>query len=245
MDSFLLSIDDTDNLDSPGTGHVLADIGDILESKGLGIPSRISRHQLFVHPDVPYTSHNSAMCTILTGVTDQKNLISVVEAELISRAAEGSDPGICCVAEHAILDTGPLLAWGKRAKRELLTKDEAYSTARSCGLYLNELGGTGDGIIGALAGVSLRLGGSDGRFRGRIPVAPGTDNFSVAELLALPEVDTVINIETRENVPLEDIVIRPVDIKTVLLNGRSVLPVRSFENVWRCLSRAETKEMFS
>ncbi len=244
---YFLSIDDTDNESSPGTGHVLEAIGKVLESKGLGKPSRISRHQLFVHPDIPYTSHNSAMCMVLKDVADQASLISVTEEELVRRAAEGSDPGICCAGLFDVVDTNTLLSWGMRAKMEVLTMEEAYRTAGSCGLYLNELGGSGDGIIGALAGVALRLGGSDGRFRGRIPVSIdfGDKNCTAEALLAIPEVDACCCADTRAPVPDSDPVLSPSEIKTVLLNGKSVLPLRRSGDIWRCLTREETKEMFA
>ena len=57
-----ICIDDTDNLESIGTGHLAARLAADLEEKNWGKSSFITRHQLFVHPDVPYTSHNSAMC---------------------------------------------------------------------------------------------------------------------------------------------------------------------------------------
>lgn len=58
MSTFLISFDDTDNLQTLGTGHVLARFLD-------GLPYEtgfITRHQLFVDERVPFTSHNSAMC---------------------------------------------------------------------------------------------------------------------------------------------------------------------------------------
>ncbi len=245
MDDYYLSIDDTDNETSPGTGHVLEAMGQLLESNGLAKPSRISRHQLFVHPDVPYTSHNSAMCMILTEVDDPDNLISAAEGALVSHAAERSDPGICCSSMATIVDTETLLAWGRRAKKEVLTKGEAYRTAKRCGLYLNEHGGTGDGIIGALAGVSLRLGGNDGRFRGRITVNFGSESCRAGEFLNLPEVDACCDVDTLNAVSDEVRVYCPSDIKTVLMNGKSVLPLRRSGDIWRCLTREETKEVFA
>ena len=58
----LISIDDTDNLESCGTGELATQISQTIAEQGWGTCSYITRHQLLVHPDVPYTSHNSAMC---------------------------------------------------------------------------------------------------------------------------------------------------------------------------------------
>lgn len=61
-----------------------------------------------------------------------------------------------------------LCAFGRRAQEVVCTKDEAYELARSIPwVHLSEHGGTGQGVIGALAGVGLRLSGDDGRFRGK------------------------------------------------------------------------------
>ncbi len=61
---------------------------------------------------------------------------------------------MCCVPKNT------------RTLMILLTKQEAYMLANTTGVHLSENGGTGDGIVGALAGTGLRLDGNDGRFRG-------------------------------------------------------------------------------
>ena len=61
--TLLICMDDTDSLDSPGTGEVLEELLARLAEEGLGRGSFITRHQLLVHPDIPYTSHNSSMCS--------------------------------------------------------------------------------------------------------------------------------------------------------------------------------------
>lgn len=59
---FYLCIDDTDNLNSIGTGTIAEQILKKIIEKGFGPCSLVTRHQLFIHPDIPYTSHNSSMC---------------------------------------------------------------------------------------------------------------------------------------------------------------------------------------
>ena len=58
----LITLDDTDHKGTPGTGHLAEALRKELESLYGATTSRITRHQLFVHADIPYTSHNSAMC---------------------------------------------------------------------------------------------------------------------------------------------------------------------------------------
>ena len=53
--------------------------------------------------------------------------------------------------------------WGLRCKRELVTQSEARQIAADHGIYLEGLGGTEDGVIGALAAVGLMATKNDGR----------------------------------------------------------------------------------
>ena len=49
----LVCIDDTDNLESRGTGQLSQLFAEAIEKKGWGACTSISRHQLFVHEDIP------------------------------------------------------------------------------------------------------------------------------------------------------------------------------------------------
>ena len=90
MSRFYLSFDDTDNLNTLGTGHLLQDFLDSLPWQ----TSFISRHQLFVHPNVPFTSHNSAMCAIVEGEVTGEELIALGSRYLETHLADGADPGL-------------------------------------------------------------------------------------------------------------------------------------------------------
>lgn len=72
---------------------------------------------------------------------------------------EGSDPGLCM----AIRVPAAVEYFGRRCKKELVTSTEARNLAWKHGIYLEGLGGTEDGIIGALAAVGLAASGLDGR----------------------------------------------------------------------------------
>jgi hypothetical protein len=54
-------------------------------------------------------------------------------------------------------------AFSLRCKREVVTQDEAREIAKRADCYLEGLGGTEQGVIGALAAVALVAGGEDGR----------------------------------------------------------------------------------
>ncbi len=103
----LISIDDTDNLESPGTGALASQIAADLESNGWGKSSFITRHQLLVHPDIPYTSHNSAMCFSAEIEADcLEQVISHSAGFLARESAEGSDPGLCVAVIDRLPESG-------------------------------------------------------------------------------------------------------------------------------------------
>ncbi len=158
---FLIGIDDTDNLDSRGTGFRARTLGAALAESGLARLHSITRHQLLVHPDIRYTSHNSSACLLV----DADDAVSVLggfcRAFLLAESAAGSDAGLCIAARGAADDA--VQAFGARAKREVLTPAEATALAVRAGLLLEGLTGDGGGVIGALAAVGLRATGDDGR----------------------------------------------------------------------------------
>lgn len=79
------------------------------------------------------------------------------------------------------VDKAALIAYGKDVKRKFLTKNDAYTIAKKTGVYLNEAGGTGDGVIGALAGIGLRLWGNDGTLKGQLPQFAEGQTYSVKD----------------------------------------------------------------
>ena len=228
--NLLICIDDTDNLNAPGTGKLAARLGEQLQELGLGSPGRITRHQLYVHPDVPYTSHNSTMCMDFIGAQERLNEIISYASDFLRReSAEGADPGLA-VAMTSLLhdDNGAFLDYGQRAKCSVLSKGDAWEMAGKMGIHLSEHGGTGDGIIGALAGIALRWGGNDGRFRGKFRFGCPVVSKSAEELLAHPMVDRIVNIEQGEDVLTGVIEISDKEyIKTAYKDFQSVLCVKS------------------
>lgn len=157
----LIAIDDTDNKQSRGTGFLARTLAVRLENAGLAKISGITRHQLFVHEDIPFTSHNSAACIASEG--NEIGKINYLCRSLIrSESATGSDPGLCIAGEDLVDED--VIGWGRRAKKEVLALPEAQKLAAQKGISLEGLGGTNGGMIGALAAVGLHKTGNDGRF---------------------------------------------------------------------------------
>lgn len=157
---YFIGLDDTDNKNSRGTGFKSRQLGKLIEEKDLGEVQSISRHQLFVHDKIAYTSQNSSACLIIES-NQEEQLKDLCEKYLIDVAEEGSDAGLCFARENQINDS--VLDWGKRAKKEVLLKEDAYKTAERTGIFLKGYTGEKIGVIGSLAAVGLRKGGNDGR----------------------------------------------------------------------------------
>lgn len=220
-------IDDTDNLETRGTGELASIIIEKIEDKGWGRCTYITRHQLYFHPDIPYTSHNSAMCFVIDHnkeiFEDLKNFaVNFLETE----TAEGSDPGLCIAEYDKIKDKEILMNYGRKAKKEILNKQIAYKTARELGIHLSEHGGTGGGVIGALAGVGLRLTGNDGRIKGKMKFPIPGSMLTVKQILENSDIDKVQSINGQvlgesENINLGE------KVKAVFLDYSKVLLVYS------------------
>ena len=165
---YLLGIDDTDTIDSEyGTGRVSRMLGDHVADEFADATFRGSvRQQLLVDPRVPYTTHNSAACLVfeLGEGIDPDDVVDVAAEFLEGIAADGSDPGLCAGPVGSVDES--VVAFGDRASEELVTEFRATELAAASGLFLDEYGGTGEGIIGALAAVGRTATGDRGRFVG-------------------------------------------------------------------------------
>ena len=138
--NFLIGIDDTDNLESRGTGHCVRQLANWRTENQLATPNGITRHQLLVDPQIPYTSHNSSACLSV----ETENVEDVWEAcreYLLRESAIGSDVGLCLCRLESV--PGQVMEFGRRAKIEVLTMREAEQTASDSGIRLAGLTGTG------------------------------------------------------------------------------------------------------
>jgi len=159
---WLIGIDDTDIPNTRGTGRLARMLAERLREKDIRCVG-VTRHQLLVHPDVPYTSHNSSACIgVENRLGDFKDTFSLVCDYVAANSPEGSDPGVCAARADAV--GAGTREFGRRAQVEVVRLAEAESIGSSEGYLHAGLGGTRDGMIGSLAAVGLRASGDDGRF---------------------------------------------------------------------------------
>ncbi len=243
---YLLAIDDTDQKDWPGTGHLLEKIRKNITENGWGIADSITRHQLFVHPSVPYTSHNSVMC-FAGEISQRKEIERIIDLSisyLKRESAPESDPGLCVVFPDEVKYPERIINFGRKAKIKKLSKQDAYQLAEELSIYLTEHGGTGDGVIGALAGTGLRLSGNDGRFRGSHFILENPCKFKIKDLCEKWEIDKACT-EDGQILSDEELVSLKGKVKTVLKENKSVLLVKKFQDrnelIWENLEHAEVK----
>ncbi|NJB68730.1 hypothetical protein GGQ74_002403 [Desulfobaculum xiamenense] len=159
-----VSFDDTDIAGAPiGTGRLARMFTEKMpeECTLWGV----LRHQQLVAEGIPYTSQNSSACVIVdvpdADVTDiRARLTELAVAHVLEYMSDGSDPGVCVADERD--DLAALIPFGKRCTAERVTQQDAMKAAS--GLFLEGLGGTNDGIIGATAAIGLTVHGWCGRF---------------------------------------------------------------------------------
>lgn len=188
----LIGIDDTDNLESRGTGFRARELGRLLMKEGLAKLSGITRHQLLFDRRIPYTSHNSSACLeVETGNTDY--LKGFCAEYLLRESAEGSDAGLCIAEETKVSET--IVQWGLRAKKEIITQEEAVRIAALQDVFLEGYTGTKGGIIGSLAAVGLRKWGNDGRFLWVKGMREMTGVFTVDEIKKQTGIDAVLAVD--------------------------------------------------
>jgi hypothetical protein len=232
--TILVSIDDTDNLESRGTGRLARAIADIL-AKEYPIYG-VTRHQLYVHPDIPYTSHNS--CAVIhvetNGNADIDKIFATAEHVMLADFIEGSDPGLAVA--HADRVSPSLIAFGKDAKCTILTQEKARMLAQNLSIRLKGLGGTEDGVIGAMAGLGLAVNRNDGRFlqRGKIREVLGP---STVEQLLAAGIDEVCTLDGRTITSGMVIIEENKSPKACPVNGRTVLFVDDHNGVMTAVKR--------
>jgi hypothetical protein len=178
-----VGIDDTDIVGTPGTNQLARAILARLGAQAAG--AIVCRHQLFFDPRVPYTSKNGSASIQLPAlaVSGLPALVESVRRVMGAWFVEGSDPGLAV----ATVVTPAMTSFARRAKSEVVTQDEARAVAAAAGIHLESLGGTGQGIIGALAAVALVASGDDGRVV-HLESWPWPDEFSgVKPVAALRE----------------------------------------------------------
>jgi hypothetical protein len=139
----------------------------------------------------------------------------------------GSDPGLCVAREVPAEVQG----FGARAQQEVVNQAEARQLAAAHRMLLAGLGGTEDGVIGALAAVGLAATGEDGRYLlvGR-----------ARELSGLQTVTAVLGsgvsaVRTLDGQPVEDGLILADKLRPAQRGGRPVQFVDWQDDHWQPL----------
>lgn len=187
--NMVIAIDDTDMPGTRGTGRLAREIGAALEADGMARLSGVTRHQFHVGPGVPMTSHNSAAALSLETDRIVGEIESIVAELMMQSFIPGSDPGL------AVLDAPAppeIVSFARRAQTELVTLDEAERLASVAGLRVVGLGGTRQGMIGAMSAAALRWEGNDGRFVGLPAIRDLLGRVPVGEVLARAPIDAVV-----------------------------------------------------
>lgn len=232
--TIFFSVDDTDVEGSRGTGRLARAVGDAIGAEYPVVA--VTRHQLYVHPDIPYTSHNS--CAVVHVDANGPGAVSAVfrigRDVVTGDFIEGSDPGIAVADGGGI--TPAIVAFGQDAKRTILTQEKARTLARYSGIRLEGLGGTEDGVIGAMAGLGLASTGYDGRYLslGRVREMLGPND--AGEFLRAG-IDDVITLDGRRIGEGRIIVEDGKSAKPCPVHGRAVLFVEYRDGLLHAVKR--------
>jgi len=236
---YLIGIDDTDNLETRGTGHRVRQLADWLAENQLASPLGITRHQLLVDPQIPYTSHNSSAClAVETGNSDD-----VWEASrefLLRESAPGSDAGLTLAQWDSV--TEGVLSFARQAKLKVLTMPEAEQTASRSQIRCEGLTGTHGGIIGALSAIGLHRAGNDGRFLWLPGLRDLKGKYPVSEIYTKGHVDRIC---TLSNADLHTKTVVDVGewIRPVLRDGKATLYVEENNHEWHIISKEYIKKL--
>ncbi len=224
---FFIGLDDTDTLESQGTGHLARQIAAALATDYpvLGV----TRHQLLLDPRVPCTKNNSSAAILLKadGDLDPVALLDQVRALMLDGYQPGSDPGLCVA--HVV--PAAVTKFGRWAQRQLVTQDEARVLAAAHDIPLVGLGGDESGIIGALAAVGLATSGEDGRY-----VLVGRSR----ELIGLQPVSTLLEagiavVQTADGQSVSDGLVQTDKLRPARRGGRPVAVVEWTGDYWQPL----------
>jgi len=220
---FLIGLDDTDSYKSSSTGTLALKIGLMLQELGLGKLEAVTRHQLFSSPLVACTSRNSAICITFEAASEKRSEIEMTCRSIILRDySPGSNAGFALATWPQI--TLEVYSWANSVKVQPVKRQEAIALARTFGISVAGLVGSGDGIIGALAAIGLRYRGEDGRFIW----LPGMDKlngtYTYSELMSLVPFDRIENLRGRSPRPEEKVTLGE-RYDPLLREGRCVLLV--------------------
>lgn len=220
---YIIGLDDTDNHESRGTGHLAREMAKAL-TQDFHVHG-VTRHQLLEDERVPKTAKNSCAAILFDG--DDFPLEEIVEfARKMMREdfQPGSDPGLCVAS--AVPDE--VIAYGQRARREFLYQQEPRDLATAHGIFLEGLGGDEGGVIGALAAVGLAASGNDGRYVEVGSIRDLEGLHPLADVLA----SGIVSVKTLDGVSVTDGVVQTDKMRPARRDGQPVLFVERENDHW-------------
>lgn len=154
-----VGIDDTDTVDSRGTNKLALQIVEELRTEWRC--HQVLRHQLYQHERVPFTSQNGSASLLFSPLKNHSSeeLFDRFRTIMLREYISGSDPGL--VACENVPEE--IRQFGHICKIHVTSQKDAFTLAGRYEIFIEGLGGTNDGIIGALAAVGLAATENDGR----------------------------------------------------------------------------------
>jgi tRNA(Ile2) C34 agmatinyltransferase TiaS len=153
-----VGIDDTDTCDTRGTNQLAKAISRALA--GRFACQRIVRHQLLKDPRVPCTTKNGSASMVFEDPAERApELAACLRVLIQDDFVPGSDPGLCVATEVA----AEILQFAEQCQKRLVRQHQARQLAAAHAITLEGLGGTEDGVIGALAAVGFAAADHGGR----------------------------------------------------------------------------------
>jgi len=221
-----VALDDSRQLDGAKAGETASILTRFIEENGWGKCAIPSRHRLYSHPDTGCKKHNTAR-SFSADIAEEylADFIDYACNLIKSTGALDCNTGLAVAVPELMENTDDLIDYAYRVKEEIVNKAEALGFAKKPGIYLFELSGNGQGIIGALAGAGLRITGNDGQFRGKLHIGTGEDYIAtVKEIVNESYVQQVKNMDF-ENLGDDECVRMGEKVKIVLLDNKYTLMV--------------------
>jgi len=220
---YFIGLDDTDNLESRGTGHLARTLAQAL-AQDFRVHG-VTRHQLLQDARVPMTAKNSCAGIIFEGDSFSLGEVALYACKvMLDDFQPGSDPGLCVASNMS----AEIIAYGKRAQREFLHQGEARELAVAHDIFLEGLGGDEDGVIGALAAVGLAASGEDGRYVQLGSVRNLGGLLPIADVLAAG----ISSVLTLDGISVTDGLILTDKMRPARRNGGPVLFVERQDDHW-------------
>ena len=239
MMHYLIGVDDTDSSKSPTTGELVCRLAESLLAEGVVEPHGVTRHQLLVKKQIPYTGHNSAVCMSIHA-QDIEATWETTRDFLSLESDRHASVGMCMSRWEAV--SHDVMAWGRRAKTEVLALDEAQQLAAKVHVRLLAVKGDGRGMIGALAALGLFREGNDGRFLWLPGLLELQGRYSVADIFERTAIDRICTLDEVE-LPLAEFVEIGDWPRPLLRNGQATLYVEEKKHGWSVLEREQLKEL--